>query len=251
MKQENLYFILVRPNFLGNIGSVARVLKNFGFENLRLVAPPKNYKDAEARKMSVGAFELLKKALVFENLSDALQDINLVVGTTCAKQRDLEPETPREFLSSMNLASSNRMAIVFGDERDGLKRQELETCHHLLRIPTAETFPSMNLAQAVGIVAYELSEKYGNDHGLNRGGASAHQAGLKEANAGDESASGSENELFFGQLDEFLHEIGFTKSFNRSSVMQELRSLYYRSRPSSRQTQLLQSMLDVFKRSRS
>ena len=70
----------MRPNFLGNIGSTARVMKNFGFSQLRLVNPPRNYLDAEARKMAVDAFDVLKSAKVENSLSDALKDINLAFG---------------------------------------------------------------------------------------------------------------------------------------------------------------------------
>ena len=73
-RQENVSFVLVRPYYLGNIGSAARALKNFGFQQLSLVEPPHNYKDAEARMMAVGAFDVLKAALVYDSLSQAAID---------------------------------------------------------------------------------------------------------------------------------------------------------------------------------
>src|SRR3984885_15562816 len=83
----NVYFILVRPVYLGNIGSMARLIKNFGFSNLRLVEAPRNYKDAEARKMAVGAFDVLKASQVFNTLNEAVEDMNLVIGTSTGQQR--------------------------------------------------------------------------------------------------------------------------------------------------------------------
>ena len=88
---QEIYFVLVRPVYLGNIGAFARLLKNFGFQNLRFVDAPRNYKDAEARKMAVGAFDILKSSETFNTLQEALSDINFVVGTTAGQQRSQSP----------------------------------------------------------------------------------------------------------------------------------------------------------------
>ncbi len=112
MERKNVFFILVRPLFLGNIGSVARVLKNFDFENLRLVAPPKNYKDAEARRMAVGAFDLLKKCQVFIDLDEAMEDIDVAVGTTCGYQRACQTVPLYELCPRLSISSSQRIGII-------------------------------------------------------------------------------------------------------------------------------------------
>ncbi len=87
LAEHNFVFILVRPNFLGNIGSSARVLKNFGFGQMRLVTPPKNYLDSESRRMAVDAFDVLKKARVFDSLATALEDITMSVATSSGQYR--------------------------------------------------------------------------------------------------------------------------------------------------------------------
>jgi TrmH family RNA methyltransferase len=157
LQSENIVFILVRPVYLGNIGSVARVMKNFGFRRLRLVEPPRNYKDAEARKMAVAAFDILKEAEVFPSLSDALKDVTFAVGTTSGQQRE-NPPVPLRIITSMMAERSDALsAFVFGDERNGLSREELDRCHQVMTIPTSPDFAALNLAQAVAICAYELS----------------------------------------------------------------------------------------------
>ncbi|MBA4078864.1 MAG: hypothetical protein C0508_27795, partial [Cyanobacteria bacterium PR.023] len=164
MNKDNIIFILVRPNFLGNIGSTARVMKNFGFSQLRLVNPPRNYLDAEARKMAVDAFDVLKKAKVESSLSQALSDINLAFSTSACQHRTEEPEALGhlvEKLHQQDLTRENKIAFVFGDERDGLTKEEIARCHELILVPTEPTFASLNLAQALGIVAYELSRTEG------------------------------------------------------------------------------------------
>src|SRR4051812_44535385 len=123
--RENLIFILVRPVFHGNIGAVARVLKNFGMRNLRFVQPPRGYKDSEARKMSVGAFDVLKASQVFETLEAALKDVNIAVGTTSGQHRAFEPVSLPDLTPVLiEAAKNNKVAIVFGDERNGLLKAE-------------------------------------------------------------------------------------------------------------------------------
>jgi len=224
-----VYFILVRPTFLGNIGSVARVLKNFGFQNLRLVSPPRNYKDAEARKMSLGAFDLLKSAECFETLSDALKDINIAVGTTCATQRVCQAQLITDLSTSLRQSGTNRIAIVLGEERDGLKTEELGRCNFIATIPCNPDFPSLNLAQAAGIFAYELTRSL--------------SAGDMNSASGLEHASGADSEAFMEHLERFLHEIEFTKSFNEKRVTSELRQLLAKATPSARELILLNALL--------
>ena len=258
-------------------------MKNFGFNNLRLVAPPKNYKDAEARKMSLGAFDILKNSQVFMTLAEALHDINVSVGTSCGHQRDMHL-TPLHELSSMLISmKQNRVAIIFGEERDGLNREELNLCHHVATIPSNPDFPSLNVAQSMGIVAYELSrarnmqmsrstlvlDYVAADPGASVAadpGASVAPGASSEPGAtvdlgvatnpavnsllsktkscldtGSEVlfSTGLENDELFEQIDLLLHDVEFSRSFNRHSVIGELRSLYLRARPTAREAGML------------
>lgn len=234
VQQDNIYFVLVRPTFLGNIGSVARVMKNFGFKNLRLVDPPRNYKDAEARKMALGAFDLLKAAECFDSLPEALKDINIAVGTTCAHQRVCQTQLISEVSDSLNKASGNRIAIIFGEERDGMTTEDFERCQFIATIPSKPEFPSLNLAQSAGIFAYELTRP-------------EDQAGEKSTTVEIElSAAGKDTDEFFERLGHLLHEKGFTKSFNKTSIMSELRVLLNKAKPSARELQLLEALLKKF-----
>ena len=224
---SNVFFIVVRPVFLGNIGSIARVLKNFGFSNLRLVQPPPNYKDSEARRMSVGAFDILKQAQVFKTLSEALEDINVAVGTTSGQQREHAPQ-PLPFVAPqiIGAATTNRVGFVFGDERDGLSRAELERCHYVITVPTDAAFPALNVAQAVGITAYEL---------------------IRMPPPDDPSAaafsSGKDDDALFALFDQLLQQVEFSRTFNRTSILSELRRFYQRAHPTARESDLLTGAL--------
>lgn len=220
--RSNVVFVLVRPVYLGNIGAAARVLKNFGFSNLRFVQPPKGYKDAEARKMSVGAFDVLKYSKVFETLEDALKDVSVAVGTTSGKQRGFEPRSLPDVRDAVvSAAQANTVAFVFGDEVNGLSKAELERCHHIITIPADPEFPALNLAQAIAICAWEMARP---------NNAEREQPELSTGQGDDE---------LFTQLDLLLDRIEFTKSFNRTNVLTELRQFYQRAHPTARERDLL------------
>ncbi len=234
---DNIEFVLVRPLFLGNIGASARVLKNFGFRHLSLVAPPKNYKDAEARKMSVGAFDILKQAKVYESLSQALEGVAFAVATSSGQQRqrhfktlsDENKDSPNIKDSINEIAKQQRVAIVLGDERNGLTNEEVQRCHEVITIVSDPTFPSLNVSHALAILAYELAFERNND-ALNASQCKILSTAL---------ATGKQDDELFELLDELFETIEFSRTYNKDLVVRQLRSAYQRMRPTSRETQLL------------
>lgn len=238
--RQNVCFVLVRPAFLGNIGSTARVMKNFGFRNLRFVQPPKGYKDSEARRMSVDAFDILKEAQVFDTISDALKDINMAIGTTSAQQRALQPIALDEIAPRIvSSAQSEKVALIFGDERNGLLKSELELCHHIITVPTDPEFSSLNLSQAIGICAYELARLQRSAE-LSTVDVNAPSAGPSISVA---TPTGAHDDDLMERLDFILDDVGFTKKFNRSNIMTEMRTLYQRAQPNMREYDLLKGAL--------
>lgn len=141
-----------------NIGAAARAMSNFGFANLRLVRPYRVAAD-EARSALAG-IAVAEEAEEFGSLADAVADCSLVVGTTGADHLALKhkllrlEEAPGEIAKQAGL-----VAILFGSEKHGLSVEEMSYCHWLLRIPTRDEHPSMNLGQAVAVVLYELSRQ--------------------------------------------------------------------------------------------
>ena len=153
----NISVILVEPGTPGNIGAVARVLRNTGIGQLSLVNPG-NWDVPETRWMAHASGEILDNCTVFPDLGAAVRQANLVIGTTCreGRLRELEDDYRSLLRKACECARSHRVAVVFGRERDGLWSRELEQCHWLLRIPAAVPYPSFNLSHAVLLVAYEL-----------------------------------------------------------------------------------------------
>lgn len=156
---DSLVVVLVSPRNPLNVGAAARAMSNFGFEQLRLVNP---YAIAfREAKSAVGASALLANAREYGDLAEAIADCSLVVGTTAARHRKLDQE-----LKGLSKAAevirrkgrSGRVALLFGSEKRGLSNRDLSWCHWLLRIPTRENHPSMNLGQAVAVCLFELAK---------------------------------------------------------------------------------------------
>ncbi|MBF0344778.1 MAG: RNA methyltransferase [Nitrospirae bacterium] len=158
MVKENIYFTLVHPKEPGNVGAAARALKNMGFRRLCIVNPC-DYLSAEANALAHGAADVLENATVYSSLSEAISDKTIVVGTTrhMGKTRGVIYPIKEAVDRIVNTAANNKVAILFGREDNGLYSSEINTCGYLMTIATSSAQPSLNLAQAVLIVAYELS----------------------------------------------------------------------------------------------
>jgi len=156
--RDRISFVLVAPTEPGNIGAAARALMNFGFRRLELVAPVP-FKTQEAWAMACQARDVLEKAKVHRSLRPALADKVLVVGTTrrLGSKRGLILDVREAVGRIARAARSGGVAILFGNEHSGLTNQELNECGLVLTIPSSPDFPSLNLAQSVMIVAYELA----------------------------------------------------------------------------------------------
>jgi len=154
---DSVRFVLVRPEHGGNVGATARALKNMGQTELWLVNPQLDDETAAAR-LAHGATDVLEAARRVDTLDAAVNDCRWVVGATRRSGRRRATEwTPRDLATAVRAAPERRpLALVFGPEADGLSADDLERCHDLVRIPAASTQPSLNLAQAVLVLAYEL-----------------------------------------------------------------------------------------------
>ncbi len=238
--RTNIIFVLVRPSFPGNIGSVARVMKNFGFTSLRLVAPPKEYRYAAARQMAVGAFDILKNCTVHADLHACLTDVGFAVGSAAQQYRKIGCKPLHKMRNRIvERSQKNIVALVFGSERNGLRADELAACHAIVTIPTDPACPSLNLAQAAGIVAYEINRS------LEAEDRCRLDAGSSKTYRYPTVARGEE---FLSSLSEIMELVGFTRSFNRRKVSGELRSLYLRSNPTKREIDLMEGILHQIKK---
>jgi tRNA (cytidine32/uridine32-2'-O)-methyltransferase len=230
---DRLRFVLVRTSHPGNIGAAARAIRTMGFHRLALVAPHA-FPHAEASALAAGADEVLETAAIAPDLPAAIADCRLVIGAT-ARRRDVPMEEidPREAAARVIAATreGTEVALVFGNERIGLENDDIKHCHAAVLIPSDPAFASLNLAQAVQVLAYEVRM--------------AELAGATPlpAQRGDPPASSAELEAFFEHLASTLDVIDFHKGRSPRTVLLRLRRLFLRARPDQRELRILHGIL--------
>ena len=151
-----VHVVLVRPRRPENIGAVARVVANTGLAGLRLVQPG-DWRTVEAFRMAWQAEEVLEDAAVFPTLAEAVGGCRLVAGLSGRGRDVIQHLTPRELAGEIGgIEAAGEVAVVFGNESSGLTLEERKLCQRQVRIPASPRQPSLNLAQAVMIAAYEI-----------------------------------------------------------------------------------------------
>ncbi len=223
--------VLVGTTHPGNIGAVARAMKNMALDCLCLVAP-RHFPHAEATARASGADDLLANARVCATLDEAVADCALVIGASARPRAIACPRlTPRECAERIAAAPPGvQAAVVFGREHSGLTNEELDRCQYQLHIPSNPAFPSLNLAAAAQIVAYEL-------YALRADPAAPVEA------AGDQPVSLEELERFYAHLEAVLVELDFLDPANPRHLMRRLRRLYNRLHPDRNEINILRGML--------
>lgn len=225
--------VLVETSHAGNIGAVARAMKNMTMSNLCLVKP-KLFPNAEATARASGADDVLARAAVYENLADAVADCQLVIGASARGRTISWPElTPRQCAEKVVLHEpQHKVAIVFGRENSGLKNHELDLCHFLLRIPCNSQYSSLNIAAAVQVVCYELFV------------ATGVQSESVVGDKGEQAlATATQMESFYQHLHQTLIDIGFMHPDKSKSIMRRLRRIYNRTLLDTKELDILRGIL--------
>ena len=154
---DNIRVVLVEPASAGNIGATARVLKTTGIQQLCLVNPGA-WDNDESRRLAHGSGEILDRCRIFPDLASAVAECHYVVGTTHreGRYREVIADPATVLAKVVDRLHHQRIALVFGREKDGLWQEELMRCHLLLRFPSAVAYPSLNLSHAVLLFAHAL-----------------------------------------------------------------------------------------------
>jgi len=222
-------YVLVRTSHPGNIGSAARAIRTMGFDRMALVAPHR-FPDREASALAAGADDVLENATVSEGLVDALAGTSLALGLSARRRGvDLEEISPREAAARALAAAARgeQVALVFGNERTGLENEELARCHAMVRIPSVDDFSSLNLAQAVQVMAYELRV------------ASLGEVAVPVRADVEPPADAAQMERFFEHLSQMLDDIDFHKGRAPTTIMLRLRKLFQRAQPDERELRVM------------
>ncbi len=223
--------VLVGTTHPGNIGAVARAMKNMGLSQLALVAP-RYFPHADATARASGAEDLLEAAVVTGTLAEALHGCRFVAGAS-ARARTIGWPTlaPRECAERLVTESGQGdVAVVFGPEKSGLTNEDLDRCQVLLSIPADPAFSSLNLAMAVQIVCYELR--------LARAGKPVTPPSREVPLAKSEDL-----ERFYAHLEQVLTASGFLDPDNPRFLMRRLRRLFTRAEPDQNEINILRGIL--------
>ena len=159
--QNKFNFVLVNPQLGENIGSCARALKNFGFSNLSLVKPRDGWPNTKARMTSVGAYDIVKSAKVFDKVEDAIKNFDIVLATS-ARNRDIQKKyiSLDQFGNFIKKYNNSNIGILFGPESSGLSNHDLSLANFIIQIPTSNKLTSLNLSHALIVVCFEIFKHF-------------------------------------------------------------------------------------------
>ncbi len=232
---QNIRVVLVETSHPGNIGAVARAMKNMCLSQLVLVRP-KVFPSAEATARASGADEILQHTRVVGDLDAAIADCELVVGASARLRRvewpQLEPKPCAQAV--LRAAYSASVAVVFGREKAGLTNDELARCRYLVNIPSNPAYSSLNIAMAVQVVTYEIYAA-----------STAYSAPGAMSDARDERATAEQMQGLFEHLLQTLGDIGFTDPQRSVKLMRRLRRLFHRAELDPKDVNILRGILSA------
>jgi tRNA/rRNA methyltransferase len=231
VEPSRVEIVLVRPSRPANVAAACRAMKNMGLRTLWLVEPAPGLDEPEARALAYGAWDVLDGARNAASLLEAVSASGAVVGTTA---REIPGAlSPRSLASQApQLAGTGALSLVFGPEATGLTTAERALCHRVVRIPSAPAQPSLNLAQAVLVLAYELRLAFLD---TRPDPAQAGSAVGPRARAG-------EIEQAVAELREALLGIGYLDAASPDRILAERRALLVRAQPTAREVLLLRGL---------
>lgn len=232
---NNIRIVLCQTSHPGNIGSTARAMKTMGLHRLYLVRP-KHFPDGEATSLAVNASDVLDSAVVTTTLEEAVADCQFVIGVS-GKERALSQEvmTVREAAHTVHqIAAQQQVALVFGTEMSGLSNAEADRCQILATIPANPEYTSLNLAQAVQIMCYEIR-------------MTITEGKLHYDEKQAELASQDDLERFYAHMQEVLSEIGYINPRAPKKLFERIRRIYSRIKLEKEEVNLLRGILTLTK----
>ncbi len=227
----NIITVLVEPQSVDNVGATVRVLRNMGLSRLRLVRPAV-FDQGRLLVIAHRCEELVAGIETFDELDDAIADAIYVVGTTARPRGALRPTlSPGDAAAAaVERAALGQVAFLFGREDFGLPNSAVDRCHALLTIPTAPDYPSLNLAQAVLVVAYELRL------------AALAESPTNAAQRQSMPASGQETEAMFDALAQAMRSADFLIPARADATLRAFRALLLRAEPTAEEAALITAL---------
>ena len=220
--QQNISFILVGSTHPGNIGAAARAMKNMGIHQMGLVSP-KEFPHEKAFFRAKAATDVLEKAVIYKSLKEAISETKLVIGTSARNRKVpwpiVSPSEAAEEIVSFSKTSEDKTAVVFGREDRGLTNEELGLCNLHVHIPSSDEYPSLNLSQAIQIIAYEIRLK-----------ALSLEGKLEKQEWDVPLAENAEIERLIEHFDELMQDVEFYETDNPRQLLTRVRRFFKRSK---------------------
>lgn len=232
---KNIHFILVRPQLGENIGAAARSLKNFNFENLRLISPRDSWPNKSATYTAVEAKDIIHKAKVFLNTDQAVADLDCVFATTSrsrsVNKQIVDLSKAVKIIKKLSI-SNKKTGIFFGPEASGLSNDDLINANYLVNIPTSNKFKSLNLSHAVTIFAFELFISQKKFEPIVKNLYRSEDAKKNEVNA------------FLDFMISHLDKVGFLKPAEKKQQMiRSVKNIFHRSSLSTQEIRTLSGVI--------
>tara|TARA_Y100001970_G_C14102243_1_gene786111 strand:+ start:381 stop:1112 length:732 start_codon:yes stop_codon:yes gene_type:complete len=229
-------FILVKPQLGENIGASARAIKNFGFSKLNIVSPKQPWPNPKTKSTSVGAYDLITKAKIYNQTSDALKDFDIVFSLS-ARRRDINKKhiSIDQFLKIISTKNKKKYGLMFGPEASGLTNEDISYSNYILQIPTSKKFKSMNLSHSLIIICYEIFKLF-----------NPNKFKFKFKFKNFESPSKKEISHLVKHMINLLDQKKFfTPKEKKSSMILNINNLFYRLEPSTKELRVLASIIST------
>lgn len=241
---QAIKIVMVNTTHPGNIGAAARAMRVMGLYNLTLVNPHK-FPSKEATALASGALDVLENAIVTESLSEAVADCQYIFGTSARSRHIGKPELPieegvEEIRSILSQTPDAKIAILFGTERTGLTNEEVDICDKLFYIPTENNYNSLNISQAIQIIAYDLRRLLSQEKA---------KAIIKAPHyAGELPATHEALEGLFSHLERVMIESDFLDPNNPKHLMRKVRKLYKKAALTQEEINILRGTLNALEK---
>ena len=225
-------FILVKTQLGENIGACARSMKNFGFSKLHIVSPKINFPNHKTKATSVGAFDIINKAKVFDDVESAIKTFNLVIALS-ARRRDINKRhiSLNSFQNILKKGKNLNIGLMFGPEASGLSNKDLSYSNYILQIPTSGKFRSLNLSHSLTIICYEIFKLMNENK-------------LKKDNYSLKISSKSKVSAIVRHLVFLLENKGFFSPLEKKhSMLLNINNLIYKLEPNDKELRILASII--------
>jgi len=225
-------FILIKPQLGENIGACARSLKNFGFSKLHIVMPKQSWPNNKARATSVGAYDIIKRAKIYNNTYEAINEFNIVISLS-ARKRDINKKhiSINQFLKLVKSKKNTKFGLMFGPEASGLSNDDLSLSNFVLQIPTVKKFKSINLSHSLTVICYEIFKL----NNLNK---------FTKDVKGIKISSKRKISSLVLHLKKLLEKKGFfVPPEKKHSMLMNINNLIYRLEPNDKELRILASII--------